>query len=429
MVLPVRSRVTVAMLLAGGCGFAPAGGPGQGDDDGGPDDPDAAVEPDARVVDAPAIDAPAPIDLPYLEVVNEQPGAGDWVITDDVDFDSDLDPSSPGIPGLPAGVTFTLQAQNVTNARSILVLHVRRLELAATGNLYMYGSRPVAIVAGGDVDIAGRIDASAWTSDSTGARNPGPGGFSGTDVAGAGGGGAIPATGASDTGGGGGGHGTPGGRGGGAGCTADVCAVAPGAGGTAINESRFYLGGGGRGGAAVTRGPCIARTGGAGGGGLYIYSPTSITVTASGTIEANGGGGGGGRYCGSNGTLAGSGGGAGGQIELQAPVIVVDSGGLVVANGGAGGGGANNTGSNVEGTAGDDGADSLTEATPGGGGGGTGGDGGAGSVGAGAGGNGEHVDLGANGGGGGGGGGRIVLRYRGTQPAIVTSPPAAFVAY
>lgn len=436
MQLSYWSRCALGGALLGGCTFAPAGGSARDGsvaaDDAGAIDAaagDAPVAIDARAIDAPPpIDGPAPSDIPYLEAANEQPGAGDWIVTDAVQFDSDLNPASPGITGLPAGVTFTLQPQTAQNSRTILVMHVRTLEIQAGGSLLMYGSRPVAIVAGQDVLVDGVIDASAWISNNS-VRSPGPGGFSASDVAGAGGPGTIPTTGQSDSGGGGGGHGTSGGRGGGAECVADTCTVAPGLGASPINAELFYLGGGGRGGSAPTRSSCIARTGGAGGGGVLIYSPTRIAIGANGRIESNGGGGGGGRYCQGVGTLAGSGGGAGGQLELQSPTVTIAAGGLVVANGGAGGGGANNTGAAGEGTSGADGADSLATATAGGGGSGTGGAGGAGSIGSGAGGRGADVALGANAGGGGGGGGRIIVRFRGTQPTVMTSPPASFTAY
>ncbi len=433
------SRCALGVALLGGCTFAPAGGsatdgsvpPGDGaaiDASAG----DGPIAGDARPPDA-AIptDALAPPDLPYLEAANEQPGTGDWIIDQDVSFSTDLNPASPGID-LPPGVTFTLQPQTVANSRTILVLHVRRLELQAGTFMYLYGSRPLAIVAGQAVVVDGAIDASAWFNSNSGVRSPGPGGFSGNDVAGAGGGGtAITAAGgASDSGAGGGGHGTVGGRGGGDGCVNDVCTVAPGPGGTAINAELFYLGGGGRGGAAANRMSCIARSGGAGGGGLLVYSPVSIAIGASGEIESNGGGGGGGRVCQGVGTLAGSGGGAGGQIELQSPAVTIAAGGLVVANGGSGGGGGSNTTSQVEGSSGEDGADSLTVATPGGDSGAvSAGDGGAGSIGSGPGGNGSDVAVGSNGGGAGGGAGRIIVRYRGVMPAVTTSPPASFAPY
>ena len=423
MKVPVWSRYALALALLGGCSFSPAGAPVGDDDIVDHDAPIADIDARPGDIDARVMtDAAAAVDIAYLDPPAEVPGTGDWTVETVIDFDTDLDPGAPDLEGLPAGVTFTIQNQVATNARPLLVMHVRKLDIRSGGGFGLYGSRALAIVAGAEVIVAGTIDASAAE------HVPGPGGFGNTDVAGAGGGGNVPITGATDTGGGGGGHGTGGGRGGGGGC-AGACIVAPGGGGTTVNDDMFYLGGGGRGGVAPTRSNCIARPPGAGGGGLLIYSPTSIIVTASGIIEANGGGGGGGRYCPSVATLAGSGGGAGGQIELQSPTIGFALGARVIANGGAGGGGANNNNNQSEGATGGNGAMSLTVATSGGAGGGTGGNGGAGSIGAGLGGNGTDVELGANGGGGGGGGGRIMLRHRGAQPPAITSPPAKFAVY
>ena len=418
-------RCALGLALAG-CSFSPAGGPGSDGRPGGDDD--APPPPDARDIDARVIDGRPAVDVAFLDTANEQPGTGDWVITENVDIDTDLDPANPRVTGLPSGVTFTLQQQQgAPAARTILVMHVRRLEIEAGAAIALFGSRPFAIVAGDEVVVDGRIDASADHGVA------GPGGYSGTsDVAGAGGGGAAGTVTVSDSGGGGGGHGTAGGRGGGVACAGDTCGLAPGGPGSPINDNLFYLGGGGRGGRAASRTSCESSFAGAGGGGLLVYSPTSIAVGNQGVIVANGGGGSGGRHCGNNGTLAGAGGGAGGQVDLQAPSVVISNGGLVVANGGGGGGGANGTQTQNPGVEGGNGAESLT--TPpviasGGAGGAPGGNGGLGSIMNGAGGQGVDVVSERNAGGGGGGAGRITIRYRGIQPQLATSPGAKYVSY
>ncbi|HVV84886.1 MAG TPA: hypothetical protein VHE35_17600, partial [Kofleriaceae bacterium] len=164
------TRGAVAAALLGACGFSPAGAPGR-DDGGGDDDLDAAAG-DARVSDARAgVDAAAGPDIVYLDPANESPGTGDWVLDGPVNLNTDLDPGNPRIPGLPAGVTFTLQPQGAQNARTILVLHVHAFELHDGAELGLDGTRPLAIVAGDDVIVDGEINASA------GGGAPGPGGF------------------------------------------------------------------------------------------------------------------------------------------------------------------------------------------------------------------------------------------------------------
>lgn len=377
-----------------------------------------AAEPDTGGSDAEVDASVAVEDLPYVEPAHEYAGTGDWTVSGNINFDT----GNPSF-ATPAGVTFSVQSQSAPDAPALLVLHVRRFEIAQGGTLGLYGSRALVVIAGEDVVVSGVIDASA------GAGVAGPGAYTGVGLPGTGAPGQVPATGNSDTGGGGGGHGTQGGRGGGAGCTGDVCTVAFGAGGGVVNSGLVYLGGGGPGGLAPSRASCIAGSGGAGGGAVLIYSTRTIAVTATGRIEANGGGGAGGKFCPAVGTLAGAGGGAGGHVELMAPNVDIAGGGMVVANGGAGGGGSNNSGAGADGAAGADGTDSVTVAASGGQGNGTGGTGGAGSIGGAAGGAGQDVALGANAGGGGGGAGLIVIRHRGAPPTATTSPPARLVVY
>ena len=89
-------------------------------------------------------------------------------------------------------------------------------------------------------------------------------------------------------------------------------------------------GSGGGGGGNGYQGGRSGGAGGAGGGTVYIESLTTLSITATGEIDADGGRGGDGRIDG-----AGGGGGSGGAIHLRAAAIEKD--GDVHARGGAGG--------------------------------------------------------------------------------------------
>ena len=134
-----------------------------------------------------------------------------------------------------------------------------------------------------------------------------------------------------DTGGGGAGYGTAGTNGatGTLGAAHGNDQLVPIAGGSA---------GGGGGGVAAGAGG----GGGGGGGAVIIYATGTITVSSTGTINANGGDGGGGNN-------GGGGAGSGGAIILQASDVSVDALGTLSAIGGTGGSATNNGGNGGDG--------------------------------------------------------------------------------
>ncbi|HUQ05793.1 MAG TPA: hypothetical protein VM261_25000 [Kofleriaceae bacterium] len=379
---------------------------------------DAAVDaPTDAAVDA-AVDAPPPIDIAYLPTAAETAGTGDATINGNTTINTTVGQTPPN---LGTGVTFTT-ATPTGGGADILVMHVDDLTIGASGTLRVIGTRPFAIVAGGNVNIAGAIDLSAVGTTAAGA-----GGSASSTGSGAGTDGTHEGD-RTDTGAGGAGYGTAGARGGtaictlGLGCIGNTHTVNGGAGGPVYNMSLAQLVGGSGGGNAADIAGCAAFDGGAGGGAILIYAAGSIAV--SGVIEAHGGGGGRGRRCGNDST-AGAGGGSGGQIDLQSPSITIT--GFVGANGGGGGGGAE--GANADGMAGQDGRNDGMAAGGGAGTGASGGDGGAGGFASTAPVQGEDMSDDDNSGGGGGAVGRVTIRFRGTQPTVTTSPPPAFVSY
>ncbi len=190
--------------------------------------------------------------------------------------------------------------------------------MSVAGTLTVTGSNALAIMVDGDVDITGTIDISAT-------RNiAGPGALDST----AGCAGVSPS---SLTAGAGGAGRATNGRAGGTG--------SGGAGGSAgtANLAVVPLRGGCRGGGGNT-------WGGGGGGALQITARGTISVTASGIIDASGGGGG--PRGGIDGvTYSGSGGGSGGVVIFEANQVLVDGAGVIISTkGGAGGGvGVNGT--------------------------------------------------------------------------------------
>ncbi|HKE13744.1 MAG TPA: hypothetical protein VKB80_02680 [Kofleriaceae bacterium] len=289
--------------------------------------------------------------------------------------------------------------------------------LGPDSRLRVTGSRGLALVAVGDISIAGGgdggIDVGAMADAS------GPGGDSDEGCAGSGRGdpGAAQVDGDFDpagSGGGGGGFAAAGGIG------AEVDAV-PGApatgGGSPVGTPRLVPL---RGGCAGGAGGVSGGTAGGAGGALQLVAGGGIVV--DGIVTARGGGGG-------NVTdihAGGGGGGAGGGLLFEATTIDVN--GAVTANGGGGGEGSRRF---VPTASGDDGGDVVGQPAPGGGGTGSGGDGGNGGALDSEEGQGGLVgepsgfDL-AGGGGGGGSAGRIRLRSIARQtligPGAVVSP-------
>ena len=208
-------------------------------------------------------------------------------------------------------------------------------------DLQVEGRNALALLACGDIDCSGVIDASAL------GRQGGPGGWDGGPVgeAGAGsGGGKAAADGTTDcprlcsAGGGGGGHGGRGGDGGGVRCNTQsgMVNLAPGDGGPVNGFAELVPLAGGSGGAGGTDVPGAESSPGEGGGGggavqlsagghIIINAPGGVTVAGDGGRETVSGG--------------GAGGGAGGGILLEALEIHIGEGTFLAANGGGGGGG------------------------------------------------------------------------------------------
>ncbi len=222
----------------------------------------------------------------------------------------------------------------------LCVLSVRNFEVTGEGRLRIVGSRPLVLMAAGEVRLAGVIDLSARGVE------PGPGGFRGgirdlREGGGPGGGGGGAHEGEfEDGGGGGGGFCGAGGRGGHGG-EATGGAAGPAAGASLELQPLIGGSGGGRGRGLFAPTGRNAGFGGAGGGALQISARQAIRFDG-GAILAGGGGGEGGRAEVGN-WGSGGGGGAGGGILLEAP-MVLGPGRLNVAGGGGGGAAAGGDG-------------------------------------------------------------------------------------
>jgi len=240
---------------------------------------------------------------------------------------------------LPSAVT----AQVFGTPVQMMVLALGDLELQSGATLTVTGTRPLAILADGNVTVAsgaaillgGRCSGSTY-DPTCGGPAGGKGGQLNTDLAtgcGAGQNGATNAVGTDESGGGGGGFGRAGapsiGVGAGQGRQGDACGnsnlepLLGGSGGGAGGMSAGNVRGGGR--------------GGGGGGAMQITASERLDI--QGLIDAGGAGGENGYPNGSPaGTTSGGGGGggSGGGLLLEAGNLVVT--GSVTANGGAGGG-------------------------------------------------------------------------------------------
>lgn len=303
------------------------------------------------------------------------------------------------------------------------VLVVGNMGVGPGSTLRVEGSRPLIVVASGNITIGGELDASAVGPES------GAGGFRGgvqdrVDGDGLGGGMAGEHIESFDDGGGGGGGLCGFGGGGG-----DGGAAAGGEGGDRAPtmwrlEPLVGGSGGGRGrGAFLAGGTSNAGLGGAGGGAIQLSAQGSIAV--SGAILVGGGGGLGGDVQGGGSVNWGSGGGggSGGAILLEAPVV--DVSGFLNAAGGGGGAVGNNTGRGGGGMDGHDTVDRAAGGIPAMGGSGAGGIGGGARVLDGE--AGESIMGGSrNGGGGGGASGCILIRNAaGILPAVASTPSIA----
>ncbi|HSK00971.1 MAG TPA: hypothetical protein VK932_07010 [Kofleriaceae bacterium] len=246
---------------------------------------------------------------------------------------------------------------NQTGGPAICVLRFGTITVQAARTLKFIGTRAVALVADSAITVDGTIDASA-----DGSTN-GPGGGTATS-----GGGSSTAV-----GGGGAGFRTAGGAGGSD--TANGGAATGGAASTNPAELVAFVGGP-RPTIPITLG---AAPGGGGAAVALIACRGTVTISATGVIDAGGGGGGGGRDLVAGPQISvtsAGGGGAGGNIVLQGLGVRVT--GSLYANGGAGGGGTSSNDPLV-GAAGQDGLRSTSPAQ-GGAPSGSGGAGGAGGV-------------------------------------------------
>jgi hypothetical protein len=278
--------------------------------------------------DAPSIDAPPPPSVPHLPPGASNCGTGDLALGT-----STIDTTNLTAGTLPAGVTFDATAQSAGGAQ-VAVLHVRGFSVTG-GVVKVTGSRPLVIVACGDVTISGTLDASAAGA------TPGAGGAASNMGTGAGAAGQHVGM-STDSGGGGAGFATAGGAGGDASGELQLVARGGAAGSPYGDTAQATLEGGSGGGrGSPGDAQCPTQPGGAGGGAIQIYSTSSIHVT--GGINVGGGGGAAGLPCGGMFSGAGSGGGSGGALYLQAPSVTID--GTLAANGGSGGGAGSGGGS------------------------------------------------------------------------------------
>jgi hypothetical protein len=200
---------------------------------------------------------------------------------------------------------------------------VVRVKSLTAGNIAVTGTRALAIVSDGDIQLNGGLNVSAVFLDSES-----PGGIDDNTTCGD-----RDANGSNDAwpGGGGGGYGGSGGLGG----------SAPGHNGgtgSAVNGSASIvpLRGGCTGGEAIGS---LNSSPGTGGGAVQLISNTSILVSSTGHLAANGAGARGSAAlvsCTGNPCFAGDGGGSGGAILLEAPSVSLATGAGLFANGGGG---------------------------------------------------------------------------------------------
>jgi hypothetical protein len=363
------------VVTGSGCVFDPstivAGteGPGETPDAAVYDDGGIIPQPDASLIDASLLDG-APCAFDVVELCEEPDGPLNLTGS----FNTDTDPLCRSFT--PAGGTATC-----------LVL----VESANAATVSIVGSRPLMLVATGNIEVSGSFDISSRRSGQTGAganysgcsvtSNPqddsgGAGGASGGSFAGAGGNGG---TGDTDTSLGGDGNATGG--------VAGPAVAAPDfvRGGCPGSQGGNESGSGGQGGA-----------GGSGGGAVHFIAAGDFDLLVGASIRATGAGATGGQV-----QSGGGGGGSGGLVRIDATNIIRN--GNMSANGGGGGeGGTRVGGVPTTGNNGDDGELSANAALGGFGAPGSGGDGGNGSsLATASGGVGGDTIVGAGGGGGG----------------------------
>jgi hypothetical protein len=225
----------------------------------------------------------------------------------------------------------SVMAQGGADSPEVCVVAAEVLSIGTSQLVRAHGQRPLVLLSGGGIDVAGTVDVATRKGSLIGAGSDWVGCPSPRDRDGSG-------TGASGAGGSFGGLGGAGGKStnGGAGTSGVPDPV--------VMASQLRGGcPGGNGNDAPTSG-----VHGSSGGAVYLIATGTITI--SGVINASGRGGQGG-----DGSRGGGGGGSGGMIALDAPSIVVASSARIFANGGGGGGGGGSSAASPGG----DGADPM----------------------------------------------------------------------
>ena len=281
-----------------------------------------------------------------LVVFNTDDGSitatGDWWETYEV---------RPAGEGNAGGIVFIVQSQDEPDDPGVLpelaIFSFSDFNVPEGVIAMGTGDRALVILSCGEMAIDGVVSVASnteWVAFDTG--TPGPGGGGGglepADNGDGPGGGAAGLYGSDmlDSGGGGGGFGGAGGRGGHVidSSDPDDILVYGGAGGGPYGETELAALQGGSGGGAGACDAGEAAAAGGGGGALQLASAVSVTISASGAVDAGGGGGAGGLYRGTSHLGAGGGGGSGGSILIEAPDIAIS--GMITAAGGGGGSGA-----------------------------------------------------------------------------------------
>ncbi len=228
--------------------------------------------------------------------------------------------------------TPSTQLVTLSDATEAYLLAVDSWTVPLGATVEVAGSRPLIVLAYGDVTLAGDVDASAYGTVA------GPGAHTAACAA--------ATAGASDASGSGGGGGGGLGMSGATGGDGGNGSSAGGSGAADVTETFEPLRGGCPG-AAGGNGGSGAPAGGAGGGALQISAAGTLSV--AGRILAGGGGG-----QGSPGTRSGgAGGGTGGTILLEGETLALDGTSEVAAEGGGGGGGGKPSGGGSSGDGGD----------------------------------------------------------------------------
>jgi hypothetical protein len=348
------ARRVILLGVVAGCAFHPGGGPG--------DEREAGIEHDAAACSLTCPLGCDPSGQRCLELVPSNAIDPAWVgsgtvplnATSDLVIDTELGTiTAAGVPL--SGIVFhPIAAVDCGNAKpiGIGVFSFTTITISDGVTVHAIGSRALAVVASGPIEIDGLLDVAGGTTCTDPPRCAGAGGFAGglydafNPQAGdgpGGGGHGYSANGPGDESGGGGGAGC---GNGGAGGDALAMVYVGGAGGSPYQAASLEplcggSGGGAGGPASYTGDP--GERGGGGGGAVQLVSAVSVTIgstsAAASGVTAGGAGGQGDKAQ----TIddGGGGGGGGGAILIEAPQITVAAGAVLAANGGGGAGGYN----------------------------------------------------------------------------------------